>query len=114
MHHALVLDQTKMSQADPSSTDDGKMSPLQTMTVADISGMSDPQLIEFMKKHRSSDNSISLPIDDIDVLSKEESHRLVQRLQFVAFSDLFSFPFFFFFFFSFSFLCWKSNPLIAT
>ncbi|KHN95004.1 uncharacterized protein MAM_07231 [Metarhizium album ARSEF 1941] len=59
------------------------MSCSRSMTVDDVSALSDSQLGEFMKKHRRPDGSFEIPIDDWDRLSKEERDRLAQRLQFI-------------------------------
>ncbi|KAK9438292.1 uncharacterized protein VB005_09300 [Metarhizium brunneum] len=55
------------------------MSSSRSMTVDDVSALSDARLGEFIKKHRRPDHSFELPIDGWDRLSKERD-RLAQRL----------------------------------
>ncbi|KAG6012931.1 hypothetical protein E4U43_007578 [Claviceps pusilla] len=75
-----------MSQTNHSPDSPGQIVPSEDVTVADIFSMSDGQLIEFMKKHWKSDNSISLPVNDFGALSEDELGRLSQRLLFVFIS----------------------------
>ncbi|KAG6000949.1 hypothetical protein E4U54_001227, partial [Claviceps lovelessii] len=69
-----------MDQTDHSPSGHGHKASSEALTVADITAMSDAQLIELIKKHIQIDNSISLPVDDVDALSEVELAQFSERL----------------------------------
>ncbi|KAG6017924.1 hypothetical protein E4U43_008314 [Claviceps pusilla] len=69
-----------MDQTDHSPNGHGHKASSEALTVADINAMSDAQLIELIKKHVQPDNSISLPVDDIETLSEVELAQFSERL----------------------------------
>ncbi len=58
------------------------------LSVEDIDEMSDTTLGAFMERHRCPNGNIELPVNDWDILSKDERNKLAERLMWVSFLSL--------------------------
>lgn len=57
------------------------MSTTSQLSVHEISALSDSELAQFMKKHRTANGDFALPVDGWDKLSEDERNRLAERLK---------------------------------